>query len=61
MTDTIRLAEVPTPRRGSGPVTCSEAHCRGHRERCLFGRQHHWFTWFEGGRMMRTEDTYARA
>jgi hypothetical protein len=55
---TTTLAAVPEPKRGSGPVTCSEPHCRGHRARCLFGRQHTWQTWYENGRLMRTGDTY---
>ncbi len=53
-----QLAPQPTPTRGSGPVECSEAGCHGHRARCLFGRPHLWSTWYENGRLMRTDDTY---
>lgn len=55
---TTTAAEVPVPTRGSGPVACSEADCRGHRTRCLFGRPHVWSTWYEDGRLMRTIDTF---
>jgi len=48
------MREVPTPTRGSGPVHC----CGGHRERCLFGRQHIWTTWYENGKLQRTQDTF---
>ncbi len=47
------IAEVPAPSRGAGPVTC----CGGHRQRCLFGREHAWFTWYQDGRLQRTTST----
>lgn len=50
----IELAPVPVPRRGSGPVVC----CGGHRDRCLFGDEHVFSTWFDAGHLMRTVDTY---
>jgi hypothetical protein len=48
------MAEVPARPRGSGQVHC----CGGHRERCLFGQQHRWSTWFRDGRLQRTTQTY---
>jgi hypothetical protein len=49
------MREVPAPARGSGPVHC----CGGHRERCLFGRQHAWSRpWFENGIVQRLATTY---
>lgn len=48
------LAEVTAPARGSGKVHC----CGGHRERCLFGHQHRWSTWFHDGRLQRTTLTF---
>lgn len=48
------MAEVPVPARGSGKVHC----CGGHRERCLFGQQHRWSTWFRDGRLQRTTNTF---
>jgi hypothetical protein len=35
------------------PVCCGK-----HRDRCKFGRQHVWATWYENGRLVRTSDTY---
>lgn len=55
---TAELAKQPIPVRGSGQVQCSDERCHGHRARCLFGHPHQWSTWFENGRLMRTEDTY---
>ena len=53
------LRAVPEPRRGSGPVRCDAPWCRGHRDRCLFGRQHTWVRpWYENGVMQRTPETY---
>lgn len=48
------MREVPTPRRGSGEVTC----CGGHRDRCRFGQMHSWSTWYENGKLQRTADTF---
>ena len=52
-TSASTMRDVPTPVRGSGPVTC----CDGHRERCLIGHAHVWGMWFENGRLQRTTDT----
>jgi hypothetical protein len=49
----VRLADVPTPTRGSGPIAC----CGGHRDRCLFGHSHLWAVWFENAHLMRTPVT----
>ncbi len=57
--DTV-LETVPTRQidaaktRGSGQSTC----CGGHREKCRFGRQHHWSVWYRDGALVRTEDTF---
>lgn len=51
----VRLADVPTPTRGSGAIVC----CGGHRARCLFGAQHTWATWYENAHLMRTSHTYS--
>jgi hypothetical protein len=48
------MAEVPARPRGAGKVHC----CGGHREKCLFGQQHRWSTWFQDGRLQRTTQTY---
>lgn len=50
------MAEMNRKRsiKGSGPVSC----CGGHRSRCLFGRMHSWFQWFEQGRLVRTAETH---
>jgi len=48
------MREVPSPTRGSGATVC----CGGHRERCLFGHMHSWSTWYEGGKLQRTTDTF---
>lgn len=51
----MTMREVPGTTRGSGPVHC----CGGHREHCLFGRQHTWSRpWFENGRVQRLATTY---
>lgn len=51
----MTMREVPGTTRGSGPVHC----CGGHRERCLFGRQHTWSRpWFGNGRVQRLATTY---
>lgn len=56
---TSTLAPVPVPTKGSGPIQCSEPQCTGHREKCLFGREHwSWATWYDNGKLMRTENTY---
>ncbi len=52
------MREVTTPARGSGPVACDSPACRWHRERCLFGQQHTWSTWFDNGRLPRTASTF---
>ena len=52
------MREVLTPKRGSGPVICDDLACRGHRQRCLFGRQHVWSTWYEDGKLQRTRLTF---
>lgn len=52
------MAEQPTPTRGSGPVECDDPRCHGHRAQCIFGRDHRWYTWFQDGQLMRTEDTF---
>ena len=48
------LAAVPEVIKGSGG-TCA---CDMHREKCLFGRQHSWSSWYENGRLMRTRTTF---
>jgi hypothetical protein len=52
------LREVPEPTRGSGPVTCDVPTCRGHRQRCLFGRMHSWSVWYEDAKLQRTRQTF---
>jgi hypothetical protein len=50
------MAQPPAPGefRGSGQVHC----CGHHKERCHFGRQHTWSTWFAVGRLQRTGSTF---
>jgi hypothetical protein len=53
------LAAVPAPQRGSGPVTCDVATCRGHRDACLFGKAHTWAApWCADGKVQRTLLTF---
>lgn len=46
--------EIAYQPRGSGDV----CECGHHRNRCLFGHEHSWGTWYEDGKLMRTRQTF---